>query len=130
MHTINSDSMPTANGHYSQCIEHNGVLYLSGQLPIDPYTRAVPVEISAQTTLALSNIHSILRAAGNQKEDVIQVRIYLVGIENWDDVNDAYTIFFGDHKPVRCIVPVPALHFGCKVEIEALSSVSINEREL
>lgn len=121
MHRINSDTMPKNNGHYSQCIEHAGSLYISGQLPIDSSTKSTPDSIQDQTALALSNIEAILKAAECCKEDIIQVRIYLVGVEHWGSVNDTYSIFFGDHRPARCIVPVPELHFGCLIEIEAIA---------
>ena len=66
----------------------------------------------------------VLSAAGCTKSDVIQMRIYLVGIKHWDQVNDIYSDFFSDHKPARCIVPVPELHFGCLIEIEAISTIT------
>ena len=110
--------MPKANGHYSQCIEHNGVIYLSGQLPIHQDTKAIPESIDEQTDLVLNNIESILIEAGSAKNQVLQVRIYISNIELWDKVNERYGIFFQSHKPVRCIIPTRELHFGCLVEIE------------
>ena len=124
MNIINSPEMPKSNGHYSQCIEHNGLLYLSGQLPINPATKSIADSIEEQTSQTLANINAVLSAAGSSKNDVIQMRIYLVGIKHWDQVNDIYSNFFSDHKPARCIVPVPELHFGCLIEIEAISSIA------
>lgn len=118
MEIIRNESMPKANGHYSQCIAHNGILYLSGQLPIDPKSRNIPETIEDQADLVLSNVESILNAAGSKKQDVIQARVYISDIELWDKVNARYSLFFGDHKPVRCIVPTRALHFGALIEVE------------
>lgn len=110
--------MPVSNGHYSQCMEHNGVLYLSGQLPIDRLTKTIPETIEAQTDLVLKNVETILKEAGSSKDKVLQVRVYISSIDLWDKVNDRYTLFFESHKPARCIVPTRELHFGCLIEIE------------
>ncbi len=118
MRIINSPKFPKSNGHYSQCIEHNGILYLSGQLPIDQDTKFIPETIEDQADLALKNVESILTEAGSSKNKVLQVRIYIPHIELWDKVNDRYSLFFEDHKPVRCIIPTRELHFGCLIEIE------------
>jgi len=111
--------MPQSNGHYSQCIHHNGIIYLSGQLPIDQVTKSIPKTIEEQTDLALNNVELILKEAGSSKNKVIQMRIYLSDIELWNSVNKRYSEFFGNHKPVRSIVPTRELHFGCLIEIEA-----------
>ena len=125
MRQFKTDTMPKSNGHYAQCIEHAGTLYISGQLPIDQISKSVPESIQDQTTLALSKVEVIVKKAGSRKEDILQVRVYLVGIEHWNTVNEVYGAFFGGHKPVRCIVPVPELHFGCLVEIEATAMMRV-----
>lgn len=127
MEIINSPNIPKSNGHYSQCIEHNDILYLSGQLPIDQNTKAIPETIEEQADLTLKNIERILIEAGSSKSNVLQVRIYIPHIELWDKVNDRYSLFFGDHKPVRCIIPTRELHFGCLIEIEV--TAVINQRK-
>ncbi|UII80348.1 RidA family protein [Flagellimonas sp. CMM7] len=99
MHIIAHKDLLKSNGHYSQCIEHNGLLYLSGQLPIDPKTREIPDTIEAQTDLALNHVETILNAAGSTKNDVLQARIYISNIDLWDKVNQKYSAFFGAHKP-------------------------------
>ena len=118
MKIISTPKMPKSNGHYSQCIEHNGILYLSGQLPIDQVTKTIPTTVEDQADLALKNVELILKEAGSSKNNVIQVRIYISNINLWDKVNERYSIFFEDHKPVRCIIPTRELHFGCLIEIE------------
>jgi reactive intermediate/imine deaminase len=119
MEIINTVKMPASNGHYSQCILHNGILYLSGQLPVDPLAKTIPETIEEQTDLALQNVELILNEAGSSKDNVLQVRIYLSNIELWDKVDERYRKFFGAHKPARSIVPTKELHFGCLIEIEA-----------
>lgn len=123
MRIIKSEKIPRANGHYSPCIEHNGTLYISGQLPVDPATKQIPDGIKAQTILVLEKIDLILNEAGSSREHVIQMRIYISDIALWDKVNEAYTQFFGDHKPVRCVVPVGELHYGCLIEVECVAFV-------
>ena len=124
MKIIDSPKMPKANGHYSQCIEHNGILYLSGQLPIDQISKKIPKTIEEQTDLVLQNTETILNEAGSTKNDILQVRIYISNIELWDKVNDRYRIFFENHKPVRCIIPTRELHFGCLIEIEITAIIN------
>ena len=111
--------MPKSNGHYSQCIKHNGILYLSGQLPRDPETKVIPETIEEQADLALKNVETILKEAGSSKNQILQMRVYISDIKLWNKVNERYSLFFEDHKPVRCIIPTRDLHFGCLIEIEA-----------
>ena len=118
MKILKTTKMPKANGHYSQCIEHNGMLYLSGQLPIHQDSKTIPNSIEEQTDLVLKNIETILNEAGSSKYNVLLARIYISNIELWDKVNDRYRLFFQKHKPTRCIVPTRELHFGCLIEIE------------
>jgi reactive intermediate/imine deaminase len=121
MKIIQTDKMPPANGHYSQCIEHNGLLYVSGQLPGNPKLMVLPEDIESQTSLVLDKIDLILNQAGSSREKVLQIRIYIADIELWDRVNLICAGFFGEHKPVRCIVPVSRLHFGCLIEAEVVA---------
>jgi 2-iminobutanoate/2-iminopropanoate deaminase len=120
---IESKLIPPPNGHYSHCIEHNGVLYISGQLPVDPLSKTIPEGIEAQLRMVLDKIDLILTESGSARNKVIQVRIYISDIALWDQVNRIYAEFFGEHKPVRCVVPVGTLHFGCLVEAEAIALV-------
>ncbi len=123
MKIINTLKMAKANGHYSQCIEHNGILYLSGQLPINQNSKKIPSSIEEQTDLVLKNVENILTEAGSSKNQILQVRVYIPNIELWDKVNDRYSVFFQDHKPTRCIIPTRELHFGCLIEIEITAIV-------
>jgi len=123
MRAVHSDKMPKSNGHYSQCIEHQGMLYLSGQLPFHPETRLIPEGIAAQALQVLQNIALILRESGSNKNQIIQMRIYIPDISLWEEVNKVYSDFFGNHKPARCVIPVRELHHGSLVEMEATAYV-------
>ncbi len=120
MQIIVSDKMPISSGHYSMCVEHNGTLYLAGQLPVDPETKMIPEGIEAQTKLVLNNIKTIVEAAGSSLDKVIHVRIYVSDIALWNQVNAIYTLFFKDHKPARAVIPTGPLHYGCLIEAEAI----------
>lgn len=124
MKILDSPKIPKANGHYSQCIEHNGILYLSGQLPINQKSKKIPKTIGEQTNLVFKNIETILNEAGSSKNEVLQVKIYISNIKLWEKVNDRYRIFFQNHKPVRCIIPTRELHFGCLIEVEVTAIVN------
>ncbi|WP_199915445.1 RidA family protein [Aquimarina spinulae] len=88
MQIVNHPNIPASNGHYSQCVEHNGILYLSGQLPINPLTRDIPETIEEQTDVALKNVETILIEAGSSRKMVLQARIYISSIKLWAKVND------------------------------------------
>ncbi len=79
--------------------------------------------IEAQTELALRNVEQILLAAGSDLSHVLQMTIYISEMELWDKVNEVYARILGEHKPARAIVPVKDLHFGTKIEIQAIAAV-------
>jgi len=112
-------------GHYTPGIISNGMLYISGQLSINPDTRNVPEGgMEEHAKLALENVDRVLKEAGLSRNDIVQCRVYVSDIDQWDIVNQVYAKFFGEHKPVRAVVPVGKLHFGCLVEIEAIAEVN------
>lgn len=123
MQIISTPNMPKSNGHYSHCIEHNGILYLSGQLPIEPDTRKMPEGIVKQTEQVLKNVERILTEAGSGKDKVLQVRVYIPNIDDWNTVNEVYAEFFGNHKPARCVIPTRNLHYGALIEVEVTAFV-------
>ncbi len=115
---------PSAAGHYSQAIVHNGLVFVAGQLPIDPQDRNKPVgSIEEQTERTLRNVEAILIAAGSGLERVLQMTIYISDIELWGGVNGAYARVMGAHKPARAVVPVKDLHYGYQIEIQAIAAV-------
>lgn len=111
-------------GHYSPAVEHNGLVFVSGQLPIDYETGRVETgDIEKQTELALRNVERILVASNSDLNHVLQVTIYISDIALWGKVNEVYARIFGEHRPARAIVPVKELHFGTKIEIQAIAAV-------
>ncbi|MEO7659419.1 MAG: RidA family protein [Pyrinomonadaceae bacterium] len=125
MKTIQPPNQPQPKGHYSPGIEHAGLIYVSGQLPMDLVTREpFTGDIDAQTELALKNVESVLLAAGSDLKHVLQMTIYVSDMELWVGVNAAYARVMGDHRPARAIVPVKDLHFGTQIEIQAIAAVT------
>ena len=123
MQVIDTRDAPTAAGHYSQAIVHNGVVYVAGQLPIDPKDKNRPVgSIEEQTERTLRNLEAILVAAGSGLDRVLQMTIYISDIELWGGVNTAYARVMGSHKPARAVVPVNDLHYGYQIEIQAIAA--------
>jgi len=115
---------PKPAGHYSPGIVHNGLVYVSGQLPMDLVTREpFTGSIEEQTELALKNVEAVLHEAGSDLDHVLQMTIYVSDMELWGEVNKTYARVMGDHRPARAIVPVKDLHFGTKIEIQAIASM-------
>lgn len=103
---------------------HNGLVYVSGQLPLDLETREpFTGDIETQTELAIRNVEAVLKEAGSSLSAVLQMTIYISDMELWGKVNEAYARIFGDHRPARAIVPVKDLHFNTKIEIQAIAAV-------
>ncbi|HIU84231.1 MAG TPA: RidA family protein [Candidatus Aphodousia gallistercoris] len=111
-------------GHYSAGVISHGMLYVSGQLSIDPDTREVcQGDIKDHARLALNNVDRVLKAAGVSRDRVVFCRVYTPSAQYWSAINEVYAEFFGDHKPGRVVVSTTDLHFGCLVEIEAIAEV-------
>lgn len=125
MTPIQTPDAPAPAGHYSQAIVHNGMVYVAGQLPIDPNDREQPVgPIEAQTEQALRNVEAILQAAGSSLSHVVQMTIYISDISLWSRVNATYAQVLGNHRPARAIVPTRDLHYGYQIEIQAIAAVT------
>jgi 2-iminobutanoate/2-iminopropanoate deaminase len=121
---------PTPGGHYSQAIVHNGLVYVSGQLPIHPDTgEKLLGAIEQQTEQVLKNTAAILEAAGSSLKQVIKTTVYISDIQLWDRVNQVYARYFGDHRPARAVVPTGPLHFGFQIEMEAIAAIEISEEK-
>ena len=125
MKNIFSPNAPKPIGPYSQAVEQNGFLFLSGQIPIDPKTGEVQLfdgDIAKQTELVLKNLRSVLEAANKTPKNIVKTIIFLTDLKNFSIVNEVYAKFFGDHKPARSCVEVSALPKGAAIEIEAMAS--------
>ena len=124
MKTILSNDAPSPAGHYSQAIEHDGLLYVSGQLPIGPageVNRSGSIE--DQTEQSLANLNAVLKAGGSDRDHVLKLTVYISDIELWGRVNSVLAGFFGGHKPVRTVVPTRELHFSSKIEVDAIAVI-------
>lgn len=123
MREISTPNAPKPAGHYSQAIVHNNLVYVSGQLPVDPETGEKKIgSIEEQTEQVLKNLAGILKAAGCGTDQVIKTTVYISDMELWGRVNAVYSRFFGEHRPARAVVPTRNLHFGFQVEIEAIAT--------
>lgn len=124
--TIDSPNSPPPSGHYSPAVVHNGVAYISGQLPRVPGKPAdfAPPTIEEQTRQALANAEAVLLAAGSRRDLVLRSTLYVSDITYWAAVNAEYTAFFGAHKPARAIVPVGKFKNGFLIEIDMIAAVA------
>ena len=124
MKQIRLENIPAPKGHYSPAVVHGGLIFVSGQLPRNAVTGEVETgAIELQTELALRNVEDILKAANSDLNHVLQFTIYVSEMDDWDKVNEVYARILGEHKPARAIVPVKNLHFGTKIEIQAIAAV-------
>ena len=111
-------------GHYTPAVESGGFIYVSGQLPIDPFTgEKTSGDIKLQTLRVLDNIKLLLKSGGSGIEKIIKINIYLSDIGLWDEVNIVYAGFMGEHKPSRIVIPTGPLHYGFFIEIDAIAEV-------
>ena len=120
---INTPNAPKPAGHYSQATVYNGLVFVAGQLSIDPATGAHKTgNIEEQTEQALNNVHAILQAAGSDWDRVLKINISVADINLWEAVNKVYSRVLGDHRPARAVIPTGPLHHGFLIEIEAIAA--------
>jgi len=125
MQIVFTPRAPKPAGHYAQAVIHGDLVYVSGQLAIDPQTGEKRIgSIEEQTELVLRNISAILKAANSGMDQVLKTTVYIADIALWERVNRVYADFFGEHRPARAVVPTRELHFGFQVEIEAIAVVN------
>ena len=118
---ISTASAPAAVGPYSQAVEARGVLYVSGQLPVDPATGRMPEGIVAQTERALDNIRAILSEARYTLRDVVKSTVLLADIADFGAMNEVYARYYTEQMPARVCYQVANLPKGALVEIEAIA---------
>ncbi len=119
--TIASAKAPAAVGPYSQAVELNGTLFVSGQLPTDPLTGEMPEGIEAQTRRSLDNLGYVLEEAGLGFGDVVKTTVLLEDIADFGAMNAVYAEYFKGDKPARVCYQVAALPKGARVEIDAIA---------
>ena len=118
---ISTSKAPAAIGPYSQAIELNGTLFVSGQLPVNPTNGNMPESVEEQTQQSMENIGAILEEAGLTFDDVVKTTVLLADISDFAAMNGEYGKYFINTKPARACFQVAALPKGAKVEIEAVA---------
>ena len=122
--TISTESAPRAIGPYSQGIAAAGLLFLSGQVPLDPGTGAlVQKTIQEEVARVLENLKAVLEAAGSGLDRVVKTTVYLTSLKEFEAMNEVYARYFGDNRPARSTVQVAALPRGARVEIDAIATL-------
>jgi len=123
--SISTDRAPAAVGPYSQAVRQGPFLFLSGQVGLDPATRAlVPGGLEAETTRALANLQAVLEAAGARLDQVVKTTVFLTDMRDFQAMNGIYARVFGEARPARSTVQVAALPLGARFEIEAIAMLS------
>jgi 2-iminobutanoate/2-iminopropanoate deaminase len=124
MQTIQPSTLAPPGGHYSHAVVSRGMVYVSGQLPITPEgDKLSNASFEEQAQQVLSNVAAALQAAGSGVEHLVQVRVYVTDIANWPAFNSLYAQWAGDTKPARAVIPVPVLHYGFQIEMEAVAEL-------
>jgi len=119
-----TDKAAVLGGPYSQAVIHNGLIYISGQGPIDPQTNEVMSgTIEQETELTLDNIRIILEEAGSSLSKVLQVTAYLLNMREYGRFNEVYRRYFPQDPPARTCIQAARLPFGIRVEIDAIAAV-------
>ncbi len=120
---ILTDRAPAPVGPYSQAIRAGSLLFVAGQIPIDPATGAMPDGIAQQTRLALQNVQAVLQAAGASLRDVVKTTVFLLDLADFGAMNEVYATFFAQEPPARACVQVARLPNDARVEIEAIAAL-------
>ena len=121
---IHTDHAPQAIGTYSQAVNHNGLVFVSGQIPLDPAVmEMVPGGIEAQITQVFDNISAICDAAGGSLNDILKLTVFLTDMGNFPQVNAIMEQYFEAPFPARAAVGVAALPKGAEVEMDAILAV-------
>jgi reactive intermediate/imine deaminase len=114
--------MAAPGGYYTHAVTANGFVFISGQLPIAPDgSKNADASFEQQAQQVLDNVAAALGGAGTAIDKLVQVRVYVTDIKLWPAFNAIYAKWIGASRPARAVVPVPELHFGFKIEIEAVA---------
>ncbi len=118
----NPETMAAPGGHYSHAVTANGFVFVSGQLPIAPDgSKLTDAPFERQAEQTLHNVAAAVTAAGSALDRLVQVRVYVTDIKSWPAFNAIYAKWIGSSRPARAVVPVPELHYGFKIEVEAVA---------
>lgn len=122
--TVSTDNAPGAIGPYSQAIKANGMVFCSGQIPIDPATgEFVSQDVTEQTEQVLKNLNEVLKAAGASIETVVKTTVFLADMNDFAEMNEVYGRYFSENKPARATVQAARLPRDAKVEIDCIAIV-------
>lgn len=125
MHIIATEAAPKAIGPYCQAVVHSGLLYCSGQIPLDPATmKVVEGGIVEQTERVFANLEAVLRAAGSDFSKVLKTTVFLSNFEEFPQMNEVFARAFGAHRPARSTVQVARLPLDVRVEIECIAALA------
>lgn len=125
MKKIQTKKAPLPAGHYSQAIVHQGLVFVSGQLPIDPATgKLMDGGIEVQFPQVIANISAILKEAGSDLNHILKATIYISDMALWPEVNRLYAYALGEHKPARAVIPCGDLHHGVLLEMEVVAALN------
>ena len=123
--TIQTSDAPAAIGPYSQAVKSGDLLFLSGQIPLDPKSgELVSGSVADETHRVMQNLGAVLKAAGSGYGDVVKTTIYLMDMADFAQVNEAYATYFDKSPPARATVQVAGLPKGVRVEIDAIARVN------
>ena len=121
---VATDAAPKAIGPYSQAIIHNGLIFASGQIPLDPSTgQLIDGDVAAQTARVLENLKAVLGAAGSSLDQVLKTTVYLKDMGEFPRMNEVYARYFPSGAPARATVEVARLPRDVRVEIDAIAYV-------
>ena len=119
---VNPDDNAPPGGHYSHGTVANGFVFVSGQLPITRTgEKLTDASFAAQARQVLANVEAVLKAAGSGIDRLVQVRVYIDSLDHWPEFNAIYAQWAGSSRPSRAVVPTGPLHYGLKVEVEAVA---------
>jgi len=122
MDIVSTDKAPAALGPYSQGIKANGMVYCSGQIPINPATGRIEAEtIEEQTVQSITNLRNVLERAGSSLSKVVKTTVFIKNMDDFAALNKVYAEMFGDTKPARSCVEVARLPKDVLVEIECIA---------
>ncbi|MBW3590825.1 MAG: Rid family detoxifying hydrolase [Actinobacteria bacterium] len=122
--TVNTDNAPRAIGPYSQAVRFGDLVFCSGQLGLDPSSGALADGLDAQVRQALRNLDAVLTAAGSALSAVLKTTVFLASMDDFVDVNEIYSSYFGESVPARSAVAVKTLPKKALFEIEAIAATS------
>ena len=120
---IATEKAPAAIGPYSQGMVGGALLFTSGQIPVDPSTKAVPDDVAAQARQSLENVKAVVEAGGSSMDRVVKTTVFLADMGDFAAVNQVYSTYFAEPFPARSCVQVAALPLGVRVEIEAIAAL-------